>query len=85
MENEYLAKAIKKLRPGAEFSFQSADYSTIQWIILEGQAPTNSEITAAIKEIKTEIDTAAKVETAKKQEILNRLGITAEEAKLLLS
>ena len=85
MENEYLAKAIKKLHPEAEFSFQSGDYSTIQWIVLEGQAPTNAEIAAAIKEVKIEIEAAAKAEAAKKQEILNRLGITQEEAKLLLA
>ena len=85
MENEYLAKAIKKLRPEAEFSFQSGDYSTIQWIVLEGQAPTDAEIAAATKEIKAEIAATEKAEAAKKANILERLGITEEEAKLLLA
>ena len=42
-----LAKAIKYLKPTAEFSFEFADYSTVKWILLEGDAPTMKEIEEA--------------------------------------
>jgi hypothetical protein len=81
----YLAEAIKKLKPTAQFTFVDNDYSTIRWDLLEGDAPTQSEIDKAIKDIKAQEikDEKAKVEA--KAELLARLGITAEEAQLLLS
>jgi hypothetical protein len=83
--SDYLAKAIFKLRPTAEFSFTNNDYETIKWDVLEGEAPTQTEINAAIKQIKADeiIDNANKV--ASKAALLEKLGITAEEATLLLS
>jgi hypothetical protein len=82
--NEYLVKAIKKLRPTAEFSLQNDDYSTIQWDVLDGKAPSQEEINKAIEAIKLNdiAETQAKMDA--KQAILDRLGITAEEAALLL-
>jgi hypothetical protein len=81
----YLAAAIKKLKPTAQFSFSDNDYSTIKWDVLEGDAPTQVEIDKAIKDVKAQEikDEKAKVEA--KAELLARLGITAEEAQLLLS
>ena len=52
MNNDNLLKAINKLKPDAEFSFQEDDYSTIKWDVLEGNAPTESEINAVIELIK---------------------------------
>jgi hypothetical protein len=49
----YLAEAIRSLRPNAEFSFTEQDYSTIKWDVLEGTAPTQTEIDAEITKIKT--------------------------------
>ena len=83
--SEYLVKAIQSLKPGAEFSITNSDYSTIVWDILEGDAPTQAELDAEIKKIKA---AEAKVEADKataKAALLERLGITAEEAKLLLA
>lgn len=80
----YLSAAIQRLRPTAEFSYSDNDYSTIQWDVLEGEAPTQSEIDAAIEEIKAEeLATKAKAATDRTA-LLARLGITAEEAALLL-
>ena len=82
---KYLVPAIKKLRPSAEFSFTNDDYSTIKWDILEGEAPTQTEIDKAIKDLQSqELEQA--IEKAKtKAALLERLGITAQEAALLLS
>lgn len=79
-----LAKAIKSLKPSAEFSFIDNDYSTIQWDILEGDAPTKSQIDAEIKKIKAQEIAEAETKATAKAALLDRLGITAEEAALLL-
>lgn len=82
---EKLVMAIQSLRPGAEFSIIGGDYSTVKWDVLEGDAPTQNEINAEIAAI--EEAEALKVEAAvtAKAALLDRLGITADEAKLLLS
>jgi len=81
-----LSKAIFKLRPGAQFSYTDEDYSSIQWIKLEGKAPTKAEIDAAIEQIKAEEANAkAKAETDKiaAQAKLAALGLTADDLKAL--
>jgi hypothetical protein len=80
-----LVKAIKKLKPNAQFSFTDDDYSTINWDVLDGDAPTQKEIDAAIKEIKADEAQEEASKATAKAALLSRLGITAEEAVLLLS
>jgi len=80
----YLAKAIKRLKPDAEFSFTDDDYSTIKWDVLDGDAPTQKEIDAAIKEIKADELAKAETKATAKAALLNKLGISEAEAKLLL-
>jgi hypothetical protein len=85
MDKDYLAIAIQSLRPTAEFTYTANDYSTIQWDILEGDAPSITEINKEIARIKkAELTEQADRATAKAA-LLERLGITAEEANLLLS
>lgn len=81
----YLVKAIRRLKPNSEFSFVDNDYSTIKWDVLEGDAPTKKQIDDAIKSIKTEEANEAELNAAAKTALLDRLGITEDEAKLLLS
>ena len=80
-----LSKAIKFLRPTAEFSFTDDDYSTVKWDVLDGNAPTQSEIDAALLTIKAKELADAETKAAAKVALLDRLGITDDEAKLLLS
>jgi len=80
-----LVKAIKHLKPNSEFSFTDDDYSTIVWDQLEGDAPTKKDIDAAIKQIKADELTEAATKAAAKSALLDRLGITEDEAKLLLN
>ena len=82
----YLVKAIKKLKPSAEFSFTDDDYSTIKWDVLDGDAPTQAEIDAAIEEVKADeaqakLDRAAKKATAEAK--LEALGLTTDDLKAL--
>ncbi len=81
----YLVKAIKLIKPESEFTFQEEDYSTIKWIVLEGQAPTQAEITAAIEQVKANEITEAAAKATQKAALLERLGITEDEARLLLA
>ena len=81
-----LSKAIWKLRPGAEFSFTDEDYSTVKWDKLEGNAPTQAEIDAAILQIKAEevnAETTAETAKAAAQTKLAALGLTADDLKAL--
>lgn len=82
--NNPLTFAIQSLRPGSEFTFQNDDYATIEWHVLEGDAPTQSEIDAEITRLKKAEADAEKADAKAKQAILDRLGITADEAALLL-
>lgn len=85
MEKDYLVEAIFKIRPNTEFVIHDNDYSTIEWHVLDGAAPTKAEIDAAIKQIKADEITEAAAKAAEKVALLARLGLTADEAKLLLS
>jgi hypothetical protein len=80
-----IAQAIQSLKPGAEFSYQNEDYSTIKWDVLEGSAPTAKQITDEIKRLTTLKQTEAISKAEAKTALLDRLGITEEEAELLLS
>ena len=83
---DYLTKAIRNLRPLAQFSFTNNDYATIKWDVLEGDAPTQAEIDAAIKQIKAdEITAKAKAEADKASATakLEALGLTADDLKAL--
>lgn len=84
-QSQKITAAIRLLKPSAEFSFINEDYSTIQWDVLEGKAPTPEQIAEAITQI--EANELAKIESiaAIKATVLDRLGITEEEAKALLS
>jgi hypothetical protein len=84
--SEYLSRAIQKLKPTAQFSFTNDDYSTIQWDVLEGEAPTKKEISEAIEQVKA--DELAKAQTkaqAKEaaQAKLAALGLTVEDLSAL--
>jgi hypothetical protein len=81
----YLFLAIRSLRPDAEFSFTEQDYSTVIWTKLEGNPPTQTQIDAAIEEVKANKIAAEAMVATQKQALLAKLGITADEARLLLS
>jgi hypothetical protein len=80
----YISEAIKSLRPNSEFSYTNDDYSTIKWDVLEGQAPTEAEVNAEIERIKKQEIVDEKNTAKAKSDLLAKLGITADEAALLL-
>lgn len=84
MEKDYLVLAIQNLKPTAQFTYTARDYSTIQWDVLDGDAPTQAEIDAEITKIKADEIKNAAAKSEAKAALLDRLGITADEAALLL-
>jgi hypothetical protein len=84
MKSEYLLEAIKKLKPTAEFSFTDRDSSTIVWDKIEGNPPTEEEIIAAVIEVQNELEVKQTAKAHERAALLERLGITADEARLLL-
>jgi len=85
MDNIYLTKAIQFLKPTAQFVLRDGNYSKIEWHFLDGEAPTQAEIDAAIEQVKADESRAQIDKATAKAAILERLGITEAEAKLLLS
>jgi hypothetical protein len=85
MNDQILIKAISNLRPGAQFSFNDSDYSTIKWDKLEGKAPTEAEVLAEFTRLEAEAQTLESTRAINKAALLQRLGITSDEAALLLS
>jgi hypothetical protein len=82
----YLVKAIKLLKPNAEFSFIDDDYSTIKWNVLDGDAPTETEINEAIKKVKAneaaEAEAKAQAKAAAQAKLV-ALGLTVEDLTAL--
>jgi hypothetical protein len=84
MEPIIIAKAIKKLSPEAEFAFSADDLSTLEWHNAKAKRPTDAEILAQCEVVIADLETDATTRAADKAALLDRLGITAEEAALLL-
>jgi hypothetical protein len=80
----YFAHAIQNLCPGAEFSIIEEDLSTIKWDKKPKVLPTLDQIEAEIIRIKEEEKLTQADKAAAKAALLERLGMTAEEAALLL-
>lgn len=75
------AAAVNSLRPNTEWSMSGDDVENILWIT-EGVEPlTQSEVNAEIVRLQNLEDQKPILKAA----LLERLGLTADEAKLLLS
>jgi hypothetical protein len=79
-----IVKALNILRPDSTWTLQGEDYSSIEWLDKKTQAPTIAEVEAKIAEL-PQIEAQAKAaQDAEKAALLAKLGITSEEAALLL-
>lgn len=84
MTHDQIIKALQFLAPDSEWTLSGDDYADLVWLS-DGNPPSLANIEKAIiaiplKEAKAKAD----AETAKAA-LLSKLGITAEEAALLLS
>lgn len=74
-------EALKSLRPDAEFIVVDDDFNAIECLSDDVEIPSLAEIDA-------EVERLLAIETqkpAKRAALLERLGITEDEARLLLS
>lgn len=76
----YIMTAIQNLTNFAHFAISDDDYSNITWLSEVESEPTVAEIEAEIERLE-ELD--ANRQEAKAQ-LLQRIGLTEDEAKLLL-
>lgn len=68
----------------AEWLLNGDDYEGLIWLS-DTPKPTKEELDSLWDEVVAEIETEEQAKIDKKQALLNRLGITEDEAKLLLS
>lgn len=80
-----IEQALNELLPGVEWKITDGDLTTLE-IFTEGiKAPTQTEINQTIKAIDLAVKKEAETKAIAKAALLERLGITEDEAKLLLS
>lgn len=86
MTAEELVKAIKHLKPTADFSFQENDYSTITWHKLEGNAPSIDELQEALKIVQSNEKKQLEMLQLQKVNVeakLAALGLSIEDLRVL--
>lgn len=78
--------ALRNLRPNCEWYQVGEDLNGVVWVNPENTTtPTQAEIEDAIKEIESQELLAAAKAASDKAALLTKLGITEDEARLLLS
>lgn len=85
MDAKTITRAIRELSPTAEFSFKEDDISTLKWHNSKAKRPTDEEILAQCAIVEAAIISENESKATAKAALLTRLGITQEEANLLLS
>ena len=76
-----IGQAINALVPSAEFTLVGDNYADVEWLFPPAIIPTEAEVNEWI----LQIPIRAAVAATEKAALLAKLGITADEAKLLLS
>ena len=82
MEHNELVASIKYIRPNAQFALRGDE---LEWLDTDQNKPTQAEIEAGWVAYQAKSQNDKTQLEAQKEALLDRLGITAEEAKLLLS
>lgn len=80
---DYVAILTRKY-PDSVWIFNGDDYSGLSWKS-ETTKPTKKELDALWAEVQAEIEAEIKAKADAKAALLERLNITQEEAKILLS
>lgn len=83
MTNEEIRLALANLMPEAKYSLAGDDYADIVWVSAEPK-PTKAAIEAEIALLPAKLEQAAADRESSRNALLAKLGITAEEAMLLL-
>ncbi len=84
MAKDYLSLAIRALVGADDFAYTGEQYDSIEWITEPSTIPTVKQVTDKIAELQQLDANASAQKLADRAALLERLGITEEEAKLLL-
>lgn len=76
--------AILTRRYNAEWFIDGENYEGLTWLS-DSPKPSKKELDDLWDSVKTEIENEIECKSAAKAALLDKLGITAEEARLLLS
>jgi len=77
------AEVLRNLRPNGGWVITNSDFDSIQWVDCE--PITKAEFDAEIAIVEQKFAAKIQQQAAEKAALLERLGITADEAALLLS
>ena len=84
MKHVDIIKALNSLVPGKEWTLTGDNYADLIWLST-GKAPTLAEIETEIANLVAKESAAKEAKEIEKTALLAKLGITADEAKLLLT
>ena len=79
-----LTLILSKRYKNHTWSIDGNSYAGLEWLS-NTTKPSEEELLSHWDSVLAEVEAEAQAKAAEKQALLNRLGITAEEAKLLLS
>ena len=77
------ATILSRKYKDAEWTLNGDDYAGLTWVS-DSTKPTKAALDALWDEVKAEIEAEIKGKAAAKASLLEKLGITADEAKILL-
>jgi hypothetical protein len=84
MTHEEIVRALGHLYPEAKYVLSGDDIENIDWQSTDIECPDFAKLEKAYADSLAAEKKAAELASVKKSEVLERLGITADEAKLLL-
>jgi hypothetical protein len=79
-----IALTLTRKFAGEVWTLNGDDYEGLTWLS-DTPKPTKAKLNTLWAEVQSEMQAEAAAKIASREELLARLGITAEEAKLLLS
>lgn len=79
-----LTLILNRRYPNSQWSLSGDDYSGLEWLS-DSTKPSQEELESQWDSVLTEVLAEQEAKVVQKQNLLARLGITEEEAKLLLS
>jgi hypothetical protein len=83
MKNHEIAQVIEILVPNAKFVLIGDSLDGLEWLD-ERPFPSESEFNATLKKLPALIKAEEQAKNATRQAILDRIGLTADELKLII-
>lgn len=77
------ANVLTRRYKGKEWTLAGDDYNGLTWLS-DGQPPTQAELDALWPEVQIEIAKEPEIKAAARQAVLDKLGLTQDEAQALL-